>query len=209
MCDRATPSPLLYVICAEVLACNIRDHPLITAFLLPGANGAHFKISQYAVDSTCYVKDLSSLQQLLHLLSRYELATGAKLNFQKREAMCLGAWRSRPDTPSGLTWVNKMKILGVWFSNGSVSVESDNWQPRLNKLENNLNLWKSCSLSQVGRSLIVNTLGASKFWFLAKILPMPPWVATSFKRLVYQFIWGTKLNQLAAKPSPPPSKPAV
>ena len=199
-------SPLLYVICAEVLACNIRDHPRITGFLLPGAKGAHFKISQYADDSTCYVKDHSSLQQLLHLLSRYEMATGAKLNFQKTEAMWLGAWRSKPDTPSGLTWVNKMKILGVWFSNGSVSVESDNWQPRLNKLENNLNLWKSRSLSLVGRSLIVNTLGASKFWFLAKILPIPPWVATAFKRLVYHFIWGTKIEPVSRKTLSAPIK---
>ena len=70
--------------------------------------------------------------------------------------MWLGAWRSRTDQPYSLTWVSKMKILGVVFGH---ETESDNWQPRLEKLENHLNLWKSRSLSLVGRSLTINTLG--------------------------------------------------
>jgi len=56
--------------------------------------------------------------------------------------MCLGAWRSRTDQPFGLTLVSKMKILGVVFGQAA---ESDNWQPKLKKLENHRNLWKSRS----------------------------------------------------------------
>ena len=66
--------------------------------------------------------------------------------------MWLGAWRSSPDEPFGLTWVAKMKILGVFF--GNVNVEQDNWQPKLNKLEKSLSLWRSRSL--LGQSLIIN-----------------------------------------------------
>lgn len=137
------------------------------------AKGTHFNIGQYADDSTFFVKDVSSLQKLFQLLRKYELGTGAKLNVNKTEAMWLGAWRTCTDTPLGLTWVNKMKILGVYFSNGLSTVEQENWQPKLSKLEKNLNRWKSRNLSLVGKALIVNTLGASKFWFLAKILPAP------------------------------------
>ena len=36
-----------------------------------------------------------------------------------------------------------MKILGVFFGQAT---EADNWQPKLKKLENHLNLWKSRSL---------------------------------------------------------------
>ena len=137
------------------------------------AKGTHFNIGQYADDSTFFVKDVSFLQKLFQLLRKYELGTGAKLNVNKTEAMWLGAWRTCTDTPLGLTWVNKMKILGVYFSNGLSTVEQENWQPKLSKLEKNLNRWKSRNLSLVGKALIVNTLGASKFWFLAKILPAP------------------------------------
>ena len=88
--------------------------------------------------------------------------------------MWLGAWRSRTDEPLGLTWVRKIKILGVFF--GTVSVELDNWQSKINKLEKLLNLWKSRSLSRIGKSLITNVLGLSKFLYLAKILIPPSWV---------------------------------
>jgi len=49
--------------------------------------------------------------------------------------------------------------LGVVF--GTVPVEQDNWQPNINKLEKSISLWKSCSLSLVGKSLIVNVLDLS------------------------------------------------
>lgn len=199
-------SPLLYVLCAEVLACNIRENNLIKGFLLPGGKGTHFNIGQYADDSTLFVKDVTSLQKLFQLLRKYELGTGAKLNVNKTEAMWLGAWRTRTETPLGLTWVNKMKILGVYFSNGLSTVEQENWQPKLSKLEKNLNLWKSRNLSLVGKALIVNTLGASKFWFLAKILPTPQWVILRYKKLVYHYIWGTKIETVSRQTLSAPVK---
>ena len=61
-------SPLLYVICAEVLAQNVRNHTGIQGFLLPGAN-SYFKIRQYADDSTCCVKDTFSLQDSFYLFT--------------------------------------------------------------------------------------------------------------------------------------------
>ena len=191
-------SPLLYVICAEVLAQNIRNHTGIQGFLLPGAN-SYFKIRQYADDSTCFVKDTYSLQNLFYLLRKFERGTGAKLNLSKTEAMWLGAWRSRTDTPLGLLWVMKMKVCGVWFSNGLVNVDPDNWLHRISKLESNINQWKCRSLSLVGKVLVINILGASKFWFLAKVLPTPEWVLTRFKTLVFPFCGGPRLRSLVER----------
>ena len=99
-----------------------------------------------------------------------------------------------------------MKILGVYFSNGLSTVEQENWQPKLSKLEKNLNLWKSRNLSLVGKALIVNTLGASKFWFLAKILPAPQWVILRYKKLVYHYIWGTKIETVSRQTLSAPMK---
>ena len=64
-----------------------------------------------------------------------------------------------------------MKILGVFFSNGLVSVDDDNWHAKLNKLSSVLGLWKQRDLSLVGRALIVNTLGASRLWHVASYPP--------------------------------------
>ena len=190
-------SHLLYILCAEVLGNNIRAETKIQGFLLPGARGQQFKMRQYADDSTCFVKDLYSLGVLFSILKRYELGTGAKFNYSKTEAMWLGAWRSCPDMPLGLKWVTKMKILGVWYTNGLTNVDPDNWQSKLDKLEKNLNLWKTRSLSFVGKALIINVLIASKLWFLAWVLPTPEWVISRFKTLVFLFLWNSKIETVS------------
>lgn len=143
---------MLYVLCVEVLACKIRATRDIEGFLLPGASGSQFKVSQYADDTTAFVKKENSLFKLLTVSSDFESGSGAKLNLSKTEALWLGAWKDRPDKPLGLSWVKKMKILGIVF--GTVNVEQDNWEPRVSKLEKCVSRWQSRSLSLIGKVLI-------------------------------------------------------
>ena len=152
----------------------------------------------YADDTTVILKDYFSLVNLFKVISLYEAGCGAKLNKSKTDAMWLGAWKNRTDEPLGLTWVRKMKILGVTF--GSVPVDQDNWQPKLNKLEKSLNLWKSRSLFLIGKSLIVNVLGLSKLLNLAKTVIMPAWVLSRINQLIWPFIWGSRLETVARRP---------
>lgn len=187
-------SPMLYILCVEVLACKIRDNPDIVGFLLPGARGRQFKVGQYADDTTSFVKDTRSLHALFHDISLYEKGSGAKLNRSKTEAMWVGPWRGCTDQPLGLSWVFKMKILGVVFGSGVVDVTSDNWQPRLVKLEKSLNLWKSRSLSLVGKSLILNVLGISKLIYVSQVLIPPQWVIDRLNRLIWPFLWGSSIE---------------
>ena len=187
-------SPLLYILCVEVLACKVKKCPEIEGFLLPGARGSQYKVGLYADDTTSFVKTFPSLVKLFDVIRIYEQGSGAKLNVSKTEAMWLGAWRSRTDQPLGLTWVTKMKILGVVF--GDVS-DQDNWQPKLTKLEKHLNLWKSRSLSFVGKSLIVNTLGISKLTYLASVLTVPKSVINKVNQLVWPFLWGSKIETVS------------
>ncbi len=188
-------SPLLYVLCVEVLACAVRNCRQVRGFLLPGAGGKQFKVRQYADDTTSFIKDYGSLVKLFDLISVYERGSGAKLNRSKTEAMWLGAWRNRGDTPLGLTWVRKLKIVGVFF--GTVPVEQDNWQSKINKLEKSLNLWKSRSLSFVGKCLIINILGLSKLFYLAKVLVLPKWVSSRVGQLIWPFLWGSKIETVS------------
>ena len=188
-------SPLLYVLCVEALACLIRNSPEIKGFLLPGASGRQFKVRIYADDTTVLLKDLLSLRSLFSLISIYERGSGAKLNKSKTEAMWLGSWRFRTDEPLGLSWVRKMKILGVCF--GTLPVERDNWQPKLEKLQKALNLWKSRSLSFIGKALIVNILGFSKFFYLGRFLPLPAWVLARANQLVWNFLWGSRIETVS------------
>lgn len=49
-----------------------------------------------------------------------------------------------------LKWVNKLKILGVYFWNGLVNVKEDNWGPKLDKLTKDFVLWSQRDLSFFG-----------------------------------------------------------
>ena len=109
--------------------------------------------------------------------------------------MWLGSLKSRTDEPLGLTWVRKMKILGGVF--GTMPVEIDNWQPKLEQLEKALNLWKSRSCSLVGKALIVNVLGLSKLLYLGRLLLMIAWVLARVNQLIWGFVWGSRMETVS------------
>ena len=152
----------------------------IEGFLLPGAGGLQFKISQYADDVTSILRSEMSLYHLLRVVRHYEPDSGAKLNTSKSEATWLGHWRASGDSPFGLRWVNKMHILGVFFSNGLFCVDNDNWRTKFDKLSSVLGLWGQRDLLFVGRAMIVNVLGASHLWQTAKVIIPPSWVYDKF-----------------------------
>ena len=112
-------------------------------------------------------------------------------------AVWLGAWKDRLDEPLGLTWVRKMKILGVFF--GTVDVERYNWEPRLSKLGKTLSRWKSRSLSFIGKVLILNILALSKLLYVSRVLVPPKWVYSKLNSLIWPFLWRARLETVARK----------
>ena len=140
---------MLYILCIAVFALQITADPRVKGFLLPSVKDTCFKVRNYADDTTTFLRDLPSLAALFDVFFLHERGSGAKLNRSTIEAMWVGAFKWHQDEPFGLTWVKKMKVLGVWFV--TVSVEQDNWQPKINKFENSINLWKSRSLSLIGK----------------------------------------------------------
>ena len=73
-------SPLLYVLVAEVLACNIRANPRIIGLSLPGSISPLPVISQYADDTSLVVTSDDSITATFDTYSLFEKGSGAKLN---------------------------------------------------------------------------------------------------------------------------------
>ena len=183
--------------CVEVLACKIRASREIEGFLLPGAGGLQFKVTQYADDTTAFVKNERSLFKLFDIISDFESGSGTKLNRTKTEALWLGTWKDRSEQPLGLSWVKKLKILGIVF--GSVDVEHDNWEPRLSKFDKCVSSWKNRSLSLIGKVLILNILGFSKLLFVSSIHTPPRWVCDKINKIIWPFLWGSRIETVAQK----------
>ena len=90
-----------------------------------------------------------------------------------------------------------MKILRIVF--GTVDVNRDNLEPRLSKLDKSLSLWKSRSLSLIGKVLILNILGLSKLLLVSRVLDPPRWVYDKLNRLIWPLLWGARLETMARK----------
>ena len=148
-------SPLLYVLVAEVLACNIRANPCIIVLSLPGSVSPLPVISQYADDTSLVVTSDVAIKATFDTYSLFEKGSGAKLNQSKSRGLWLGSWVGRNDLPVALDWSNtKLKILGVYLGLGNL--EEANWCPQIDVVENVLLSWRQRSLSFQGRSLVIN-----------------------------------------------------
>ena len=55
---------------------------------------------------------------LLDILEKFETCSGLKINRTKSEAMWLGKWKNREDTPFNIKWPkDSVFALGIHFSN--------------------------------------------------------------------------------------------
>ena len=83
-------SPLLYVLVAEVLACNIRANPRIKGLCLPGQSDAISPISQYADDTSLVVCSDDAISACFNVYDVYERGSGSRLNLSKSKGLWLG-----------------------------------------------------------------------------------------------------------------------
>eukprot|EP00794_Sanderia_malayensis_P016331 gene16331-17969_t len=71
---------IAFLSAAECLGNIVRQHPRITGLHIPGCP-EQLKISQYADDTTIFVRDETSVDEVLDTISKYERGSGSKINF--------------------------------------------------------------------------------------------------------------------------------
>ena len=189
-------SPLLYILSIEVLAANLRSHPDIIGLKLPGVPDQLPVLSLYADDTSVIVSSNHAIHAVFSTYDRFERGTGSKLNLSKCEGLWLGAWRNRSDTPVQISWSStKIKVLGVFI--GNESMEELNWRPRIEAVEKCLDSWRSRALSFKGKAVVSNALAMSRVWYVASLVPMPPWALAELNSLVFKFFWSGKKDLVA------------
>ena len=189
VCQGSPLSPLLYVLVAETMACRVRADDNIDGFPLPCSN-RRIKISQYADDTTVLICSEFSLLALFRLFASFERASGARLNLNKCNGLLLGPWRLRdPHTmPIQLQWsTDNIRVLG-----SSIKPGEQDWGPLLGKLKTLIDSWKTRNLSFRGRTLILNTLCLSKFWYLGSICSIPLNTIKQINHITFPFLWNKK-----------------
>lgn len=136
----------------------------------------------------------SSLRALLHLFSRYERETGAKLNISKTEGLLFGTWKDRTNLPVDLRW--KTDFLIVFGCRVGYKVNPD-WNKVIDHLRSIISTWSSRLIFLQGRTLLTNALGLSLFRYQATIFYLPKTVIHAINKIIFPFIWNKSREPLA------------
>ena len=182
-------SPLLYVLCIEILAVNIRTSPNVTGVYLPDSI-EQYKCSGYADDTTIAVTTDESIEEVFSIYDTFEKASSTKLNRGKSKGMWLGAWKSRNDTPFGLSWVKELPLLGASFSVGDYTIPT--WEKPVARLESRFSAWSGCSLSLQGKATIIKVLALLQIWHLCHVFAIPAWASKRITKALWSFFWSGK-----------------
>jgi len=118
-------SGLFFVIGLELLARAIKRDNRIKGIT---TGDKEIKISMYADDTTVIVRDLDSITHLLIMLEKFASISGLQTNTSKTEALWLGLWKDRLDTPFNFNYPqDPIFALGVFFSYNTAEAHNLNF----------------------------------------------------------------------------------
>ena len=126
-------SMMLYVIVAEPLNNLIKSQPNIKGIAIN--NNFKSLLFQHADDTSITVQDTQSVESVFHTLNTFCLGTGAKVNIEKSEVLCLGK-ASQIDLSFNIpVTVNKdcVQILGIYLGPNKKVCERMNWKPKIQR----------------------------------------------------------------------------
>ena len=132
-------SGMLFILTVEILSCAIRSEKLIRGIQV---KEKELKLTQYADDTTTFVKDSVSLGKLLELLDHFQQCSGLKINSTKSEAIWLGKNRNNCSKLYDLKWPeDPIFALGTAFSYDAYKCEGKNFHEKATKIQQMFNLW--------------------------------------------------------------------
>ncbi|MEC8831681.1 MAG: reverse transcriptase domain-containing protein, partial [Bacteroidota bacterium] len=187
-------SSLLYVLVIEILAAQLRHNQNIVGFTI---NGEKIISLHYADDATITITQNCCFKEVYKELQDYEQATGAKVNLKKTKGLWVGAWKTRTDSPLGLTWTNEnVENLGVFFGNKDPG--KCTFQKIIPKLVKSINFWKQFYLCKLAKARVLEIFHASKLWYAAKFYTIPPALNTQIQKLFVDYInWPKKQHTVS------------
>ena len=188
-------SPLLFILCVEILAQKICQNSKITGIELPFSCEA--KLSQFADDTTLICKDTSSLHESMSVLGKFGDISGLKLNRKKTKALWMGSLKNNKTKPLEINVsADPIKVLGMYISHDCDKNNNLNFFLKIQKMETKLNIWLCRDLTLIGRTLLSKTLGISKLVYTTSMLTVPQEVIKRVQMKLFNFLWKNKKDKV-------------
>jgi hypothetical protein len=183
----------LFVIVVEMMANAIRQNKDIRGFKIVNNE---FKIVQFADDTCVYVQDMQSLKVVFHILEKFSKCAGLKANRDKTQAIGIGA-SSNFRHNIGIKWPDcSVKFLGVWINNDCNKMIEENFNDKINRIQEIVNIWCLRKMTLKGKITIINSLLTSQLIYIGTVFQTPKWVIKKYKSIIMKFLWDKKLPEV-------------
>ena len=152
-------STSLFILCIELLAQIVRNDNQIVGI---DVNDITYKLSLFADDVTCMLKDMNSVKCVFALTETFSQYSGLKLNLTKSTLVYIGPWKRKPVAlPMIQTTTGSFNMLGIELGNDDKRCNKLNILDKIDKLSQNSNIWSQRSLTIIGKTLITKSVGLS------------------------------------------------
>ena len=129
------------------------------------------------------------MQNVFDLLHRFETLSGLKVNYTKTEAMWIGSYRDKTETPLSLKWFKTAKALGVYFSYNKGASLQKNFYDKVSDIKKQIHLWNWRGLSLLGKVSVIKSLLLPKLIYIFSVLPTPSEFIALIQTIIYKFLW--------------------
>lgn len=189
-------SPSLFILAVELLAIWIRSAPSVDGISVAGQQ---VRISQYADDTTLFIRDSASLDALMHIINTFADFSGLRINYQKSYLLLLGNFLHPPSSIHGIKVVEQITILGITFTNRMTEElhYELNYKPKLQRIKEICNAWINRSLSMKGKVVLITSLLISILQYPCSCTSTPKRVYDEFKKISTDFIWNSRRSKIA------------
>ena len=176
-------SMILFVLCLDPFIRMVNNN--LTVFPDPMNFNA---IIAYADDVTVLLRNEACLRQLPQMITLFEQASNAKVNFSKSTLLPLGTWP--PDvTLQNIQTNSQIKILGLIIKKKLQDTIDANWTEIVNNVRGVIIRQMSRNLNVIQKIWHVNTFALSKIWYIAQVLPMPEKFSQRVELTIGYYIW--------------------
>ena len=182
-------APLLFICTVELLGRNIRNDPNIKG-ILTSKNHRPVKIRQFADDTTFFLRDQIDFREVLSKIKEFGKFSGLQLNINKCMAMVLDKNLTDKEKICHIKLVNKIKVLGVYFSNQCQPIElNENIEPKIEQLEKICRQWGKRNLTAIGKIIILKTFGISPLIHIINSIGIEQKNIIRINQIMFRFIW--------------------
>ena len=179
-------SALLFLLCAEVLAINIRNSVNNNGIKCDSSN---IKITQYADDTCLFLNNTISLEFALELFENFYRYAGLRLNKDKTEIIWLGKNNRSGKIGNIKINNNATKTLGIWISKNTKEIIKTNFEERINKFKLLLQHWKLRNLTLKGRITILKSKAIPLIMYALTFLFVPDTIMKDVEDIIFDFVW--------------------